>query len=109
MFGTKAGMPPAAVEAYLRDFAAHPARLTGALGYYRALPLTNPRSIHKVAVPTTYIWSDRDVALGRAGAELCGDYVTADYRFEIIEGASHWLPDEQPERVADLFLARIGE
>lgn len=107
MLGTKSGMSPETLDAYLRDFAANRARLTGALGYYRALPLTNPRSIHRVSVPTTYIWSDGDVALGRAGAELCGDYVTADYRFEIIEGASHWLPDDEPERVANIILARV--
>lgn len=107
MLGKKSGMSKATVETYLADFASNRARLTGALGYYRALPFTNPRSIHKVAVPTTYIWSDRDVALGRAGAELCGEYVTADYRFEIIEGASHWLPDDEPEAVARLIRERI--
>lgn len=107
MLGTKSGMSSETIDTYLRDFAANRARLTGALGYYRALPLTNPRSIHKVAVPTTYIWSDGDVALGRVGAELCGDYVTADYRFEIIEGASHWLPDDEPERVAQIILERV--
>lgn len=35
---------------------------------------------------------------------LCGDYVVGDYRFEILEGASHWLLDEQPGTVADLLL-----
>lgn len=103
----KAKMPAGAFETYLRDFADEPARMRTCFGYYRALPFTNPRSLKKVAVPTTYIWSDDDVALTRAGAELCGDYVTADYRFEIVEGASHWLPDERPDEVASLIRARI--
>lgn len=103
----KAKMPAEAFEAYLRDFASQPERMRASFGYYRALPFSNPRSLRKVAVPTTYIWSDADVALGRVGADLCEDYVTADYRFEIIEGASHWLPDEEPKRVADLIVERI--
>jgi pimeloyl-ACP methyl ester carboxylesterase len=58
-------------------------------------------------VPTSYIWSDADVALSRVGAEMCGDYVTGDYRFEVIERASHWLPDEEPEEVARLIEKRM--
>lgn len=103
----KAKMPEESFEAYLRDFAGRPDRMRTCFGYYRALPFSNPRSLRKVAVPTTYIWSDADVALSRVGAELCADYVTADYRFEIVEGASHWLPDEEPKRVAELIVERI--
>lgn len=103
----KAKMPTEAFQAYLRDFAGEPARMRTCFGYYRALPFSNPRSLRKVAVPTTYIWSDDDVALSRVGAEMCGDYVTADYRFEVVEGASHWLPDEQPKEVARLIEERI--
>jgi len=107
IFASKKGVLRSVADDYIRDFASNRDRIKGGLAYYRALPLTNPRSLTKVTVPTTYIWSDDDIALGRAGAELCGDYVTADYRFEIIEGASHWLPDEEPERVANLILERI--
>ena len=103
----KAKMPAEAFEAYLRDFAAVPERMRTCFGYYRALPFSNLRSLRKVSVPTTYIWSDADVALSRVGAEMCGDYVTGDYRFEIIEGASHWLPDEEPKEVARLIEERI--
>lgn len=103
----KAKMPSESFEAYLRDFAARPDRMRTCFGYYRALPFGNPRSLRKVAVPTTFIWSDHDVAISRVGADLCADYVTADYRFEIIQGASHWLPDEEPKRVAELILDRV--
>lgn len=103
----KAKMPAAAFEAYLRDFAAVPERMRTCFGYYRALPFSNLKSLRQVTVPTTYIWSDDDVALSRVGAEMCGDYVTGDYRFEIVSGASHWLPDEQPKDVARLIEERI--
>lgn len=103
----KAKMPADAFDAYLRDFAAVPERMRTCFGYYRALPFSNPRSLRKVSVPTTYIWSDDDVALSRVGAEMCGDYVTGDYRFEVIHGASHWLPDEEPKETARLIEERI--
>lgn len=103
----KAKMPAEAFEAYLRDFAGNPDRMRTCFGYYRALPFTNPKSLKKVAVPTTYIWSDDDVALSRVGAELCADYVSGDYRFEVVEGASHWLPDAEPERVSELIVERV--
>ena len=35
--------------------------------------------------------------------ELTGDYVVGEYRFELLEG-SHWILDEQPDKMADLLL-----
>ena len=45
--------------------------LTGALNWYRALPWSQRQKgyARRSSVPTTYVWSDGDVALGRAGAE----------------------------------------
>lgn len=86
-----------------------PGTLTAALNWYRGMPFSNPREIaRKVTVPTLYVWSDDDIALKEKCARICGDYVVADYRFEIFEGASHWLLDEQPEKVADLVLDWVG-
>lgn len=104
----KAKMPAHAFEAYLRDFVGVPERMRTCFGFYRALPFSSTRSLRPVTVPTTYIWSDGDVALSRVGAELCADYVTGDYRFEIVSGASHWLPDEEPKEVARLIEERIS-
>jgi pimeloyl-ACP methyl ester carboxylesterase len=39
---------------------------------------------------------------------LCGRYVSGPYRFEVLEGASHWLPEEVPERVAALLVAHFA-
>jgi pimeloyl-ACP methyl ester carboxylesterase len=103
----KAKMPPEAFETYVNDFMGDRALRSAAFGVYRGVPFTNPRAFGPVTVPTTYIWSNDDVALIREGAEMCGDYVTGDYRFEVIEGATHWLPDEEPKRIAELILERI--
>jgi pimeloyl-ACP methyl ester carboxylesterase len=102
-----AGLTREMVETYRRDIVDGGA-LPGALGWYRALPLSNARLLRvPVQVPTTYIWSDRDAALGRAGADLCERYVDAPYTFEVVEGASHWLLDERPEEVAGAILRRV--
>jgi pimeloyl-ACP methyl ester carboxylesterase len=82
-----------------------PGALTAAINWYRAMPLVNPRAINqKVSVPTMYVWSDKDVALLPKGAHDTGRYVSGEYRFEILPGVSHWIPDEQPGKLADLLL-----
>ncbi|MGH3362104.1 MAG: alpha/beta fold hydrolase [Nocardioides sp.] len=82
--------------------------LPGALRWYRALPFTDPRLARaRVAVPTTFVWSDGDVAIVRRGAELTGEHVDAPYRLEILSGVSHWIPTEAPEALAKAVIARI--
>jgi pimeloyl-ACP methyl ester carboxylesterase len=88
---------------------AEPGALTSALNWYRAIPLSNPKvTTTKVTVPTMYVWSDGDAALPKKGAQLCGDYVLGEYRFEVMEGVSHWIVDEQPDAMADLLLEWFG-
>ena len=83
---------------------AEPGVLTAALNWYRAMPLSDVRSTGKITVPTLYVWSDRDVALAGKAARNTGRYVSGEYRFETLRGVSHWIPDEQPDVLADLLL-----
>jgi len=79
--------------------------LTYALHWYRAVPLTGMRRArHKTTVPTMFIWSDGDTAVHGKGARNTGRFVNADYRFEVLKGVSHWIPDDEPDAVADLLL-----
>ncbi|MBC7630042.1 alpha/beta fold hydrolase [Aeromicrobium sp.] len=104
----RAGMTRSMIETFHDDVVDHGA-LPGGLGYYRSMMLSAPTQFgRKVSVPTTYIWSDGDVALGRKGADLTKNFVSGPYDFTIIEGASHWLPDERPEEIAASIIARIG-
>lgn len=92
------------------DAMRQPGVLTAALNWYRALPFNSPRKTRrKVTVPTMYIWSDEDIALLEKGARLCGDYVVGEYRFEHIDGASHWILEERPDEVSALVLDWIGK
>ena len=83
-----------------------PGALTAALNWYRAM--TPQAELPSVRVPTTYVWSTEDMAMGRAGAQRCGDHVDADYRFVVLDGVSHWIPEEAPDALATAILERVG-
>jgi pimeloyl-ACP methyl ester carboxylesterase len=101
---SRAQHAPALAEAEAKAMT-EPGALTAALNWYRAIPLSDGRDAsRKVSVPTMFIWSDGDIALREKGARLTGDYVLGDYRFEVLQGVSHWILDEQPETTADLLL-----
>lgn len=81
--------------------------LTGALNWYRAMT-RDFGDIAPTTVPTTYVWSTADTALGRAAAERCGEFVDAPYEFVVLEGGSHWVPEERAEELADAIIRRAG-
>lgn len=83
-----------------------PGALTAALNYYRAMR-ADLSALPPVTVPTTFVWSAGDLALGREGAERCGDYVKADYRFVELGDQTHWIPDEAPQPLAQAILDRV--
>ena len=86
-----------------------PGAITGALKWYRAIQYEAAaiREALPVTVPTLYVWSTKDVALGRKAAELTGHYVSGPYRLEILEGVSHWIPEEAPDAVVRLVLDHV--
>jgi pimeloyl-ACP methyl ester carboxylesterase len=85
-----------------------PGALTAALNWYRAVDFTLVRDVGAISVPTLYVWSTGDVALGREGAEGTASYVTGPYRFEVLEGVSHWIPEEVPGELSGLLLDHLG-
>jgi pimeloyl-ACP methyl ester carboxylesterase len=102
------GLPQPRVDAYLDHFRTEGA-LRGPLNWYRAnlAPGTASPAIGKTRVPTLYIWSDRDPALCRDGAERTAAFVDAPYQFEILQGVGHWVPELAAERVNALLLAHL--
>lgn len=101
-------LEPAVGAAYRRDIVEDDALHT-ALGWYRALPFGGPAALsRRVRVPTTHVWSDRDPALIRRGAELTGDFVRAPYELVVLTGVSHWILDEAPQALAETIAARVA-
>jgi pimeloyl-ACP methyl ester carboxylesterase len=83
--------------------------LPGALNWYRAMPLIDPRSTDtKITTPTLFVWSDGDTAIVRRSAERCRDWVSGPYRFEVLDGVSHWILDAAPDRLARLLLEQFA-
>ena len=87
--------------------------LGAALNWYRAntggptSAASPPPAI--VTVPTLYVWSTGDTAFARSTAEASAEFVTGPYRFEILEGISHWIAEEAPERLSELLVEHLQE
>jgi pimeloyl-ACP methyl ester carboxylesterase len=81
--------------------------LPGALRWYRALPFGGGPPVGAVRVPTTHVWSDRDTALARRGAELTAGLVHAPYELVVLRGRGHWIPTHAPGPLSDAILARV--
>lgn len=103
MFGD--AVPEDSVDEYVAVLSA-PGALTAALNWYRAM--SSDARVDPVEVPTTYVWSDGDVAVGRTAAEACAQFVTGDYRFVELTGVTHWIPEQAPEHLARAILDRIA-
>lgn len=108
--GVYAGVDAEAVEEYVRVLGSKEA-LGAALNWYRAnigdRQIKN-EPLGPATVPTMFVWSDGDHALCVDGAELTGEYVEGPYRFEVLEGVSHWVPDLAAEELSSLLLDHIG-
>ena len=97
-----------------RDVAALTARgglrptLTGAINWYRGLPLEVREQTPRVSSPAMLVWSDGDTAVSRAAVEANAAWMTGSYRFAVLPGVSHWIPDEAPEELAGLLLEHLA-
>ncbi len=95
----------------VRQFVAtmlEPGALTAALNWYRATEPLSLTDVGSITVPTLYVWSDNDIALGRAAAEATVDWVSGPYRFEVLEGVSHWIPETAPLELNRLLLEHLA-
>jgi pimeloyl-ACP methyl ester carboxylesterase len=54
-----------------------------------------------------YVWGDADAALGRVAAEGSAAFVEGPYRFEVLEGVGHWIPEEVPDDLNRLLLEHL--
>lgn len=97
-------VPQAGAETYTRHLS-QPGALTAALNWYRAGRPDG--TIGVIDVPTLYVWSTEDSAFGPAAARETRQWVKAPYRFEILQGVSHWVPEEAPAALNRLLLEHL--
>ncbi len=94
------------VDEYVRVLT-QPGAMTAALNWYRAVDRSTAMAMRPITTPTLYVWSTNDPALGREAAEATATHVTGPYRFEVLEGVSHWIPEEAPDALNALLLEHV--
>jgi len=100
------------VERYVADLS-RPGALTAGLSWYRAnlhpaRQLEPPRAVPPVAAPTLGLWSSGDHYLTEGQMTGSAAHVTGPWRYERIEGASHWMQLDATERVNALLVEFLG-
>ncbi|WP_206794804.1 alpha/beta fold hydrolase [Amycolatopsis sp. MtRt-6] len=100
-------VPAAIVEGAVARLA-EPGALTATLNWYRGA--TNDEfdiPAGRIRVPTLYLWGREDPYLGQSAAEQTVHHIDAEYRFQIVEGASQWMAMEAPDEVSALLLDHV--
>jgi pimeloyl-ACP methyl ester carboxylesterase len=105
--GMYSTMPEEAAADYVAVLT-QPGALTAALNYYRATSFDNQPPAGEITMPTLYVWSTDDMALGREAAEATGSHVAGPYRFEVLEGVSHWVPEDAADAFSSFLLEHLA-
>lgn len=97
------------VDRYVEDLG-RPGRLTAALNWYRANISAESFAgdglfeLPPVEAPTMGIWSSGDAALTEDQMTASAEQISGPWRYERIEGASHWMSVDAPDRVNELLV-----
>jgi pimeloyl-ACP methyl ester carboxylesterase len=103
----RSGLDAEAAERYIAPLK-QPGAARAAINWYRGLPLSRPSS-SKTTVPALYVYATKDMFLGRKAADLTARYVDGPYHYVVLEDATHWLPEQNADRVAELLVAHARE
>jgi len=104
---TEGGLGGADAQVYV-DTLRQPGAMTAALNWYRAMERSDLFELTPVAVPTLYVWSTGDAALGRTAAEATRECVTGPYQFAVLEEVSHWIPETAPRQLNALLIQHLA-
>lgn len=97
------------MEQYL-DELSRPGALTASLNWYRAVLAPQPPPPAAAApwppvqVRTMGVWSEHDHYLDGARMRASASFVAAEWRYEQLADASHWIPLDQPHQLNELLL-----
>ncbi|MGH2459783.1 MAG: alpha/beta fold hydrolase, partial [Chloroflexota bacterium] len=85
-----------------------PGALTAGFNWYRANlrpeNLLASRALPPIKAPTLGIWSTGDLYLAERGMVASASRVTGPWKYVRIEGTSHWIPLDEPDRLNRLLL-----
>lgn len=101
------GMPAGKADPYIEALGT-PEALGAALNWYRAAAVDDAEGLGPITMPTLYVWSTDDVALSREAAEATAAFVDGPYTFAALEGVSHWVAEQAPDRLSELLLEHLA-
>jgi pimeloyl-ACP methyl ester carboxylesterase len=98
-------------DRYISDLS-RPNALTASLNWYRAnlaprMP-GSPPNLPPVEAPTLGIWSTNDHYLDGEPMKMSGRFVNGPWRYEQIDGASHWIPLDASDQLNQLLIEWLG-
>ncbi|XP_065275734.1 epoxide hydrolase 3-like [Emys orbicularis] len=96
------------LEAYMFSFS-KPGALTPPLDYYRNMLSRSSMQCKDVLVPTLVIWGEKDVYLEAGMIPLLEQYVRKRCRVRRIPEASHFVSEDQPDKVNQLIWSFLRE
>lgn len=89
----------------------HGVALTASLNWYRAnLAPEAPRpaqQVPSVRTPTLAIWSNGDHYLCEDRVADSGRFVSSDWKYQRVDGASQWIQIDTPDPLNELLLQWI--
>jgi pimeloyl-ACP methyl ester carboxylesterase len=91
------------------DTLMQPGAMQAALNWYKAATLTDAGELGPITIPTLFVWSTEDPALGPDAARWTAEYVEGPYRFEVFEGVGHWIAESEPEKLNGLLLEQLRQ
>jgi len=92
------------VDHWIEDLS-RPGRLTAGINWYRAnLSKLFKADFPRVKIPVFGIWSTEDVALAEDQMINSAAFVDANWQYERIERVSHWIPLDEPKKLASLIV-----
>lgn len=95
------------IEPYV-EVLLQPGAMQAALNWYRAASLTDADRLGPITMPTLFVWSTDDPALGPDAAKWTEECVAGPYRFEVFEGVGHWIAESEPQRLNALLLEHLA-
>jgi|FLYL01.1.fsa_nt_gi pimeloyl-ACP methyl ester carboxylesterase len=99
---------PSEIEHWIADLS-RPGALSAALGLYRAnmtpeALVAPPMDLPPLSQDVMGVWSDRDGALVEEQMTGSARYVAGEWRYERLEGVSHWIPVDAPQPLSRLLV-----
>jgi pimeloyl-ACP methyl ester carboxylesterase len=99
------------IDRYISDLS-RPGALTASLNWYRANLAPRmpgpPRELPLVQAATLGVWSTNDHYLDGERMKVSDRFVKGPWRYEQIDGASHWIPLDASDQLNQLLFEWLG-